>query len=174
MPDAQMDEFLRQHMGLARKAAWDFSQRYGTDYSDAFSDAQYMLWLAAKTWHATGGASFASWYLRWARIGLYKRRFSKKSPIMVSLDELVDTTHFDAVDNQPYMRIDLDAITEGWREPRKTIFEMVYVQGLSTKQCAERLGVTVQAVSRHRRIIERELREELSDDPDQCKRHQPR
>ena len=162
MPDAQMDEFLRKHIGLARKAAWDFSQRYGVDYSDTFSDAQYMLWLAAKTWHATGGASFASWYLRWARMGLYNRRFHKKRPMTVSYEELAETTHFDVIDTQPYMEIDTGALTKGWKEIRKTIFELYYIQGLSAKQCGERLGMTQQGVTRHCRIIEKIMREELN------------
>ena len=161
MPDVQMDEFLREHMGLARKAAWRFSQRYGVDYSDAFSDAQYMLWLAAKTWHAWGGATFASWYLRWAELGLYTRRFRKKRPLTVSYEELTETTRFDVIDIQPYTEINVEALTNGWKEPRRTIFEMYYIKGLTAKQCGEHLGMTQQAVTRHCRIIEQTLRKEL-------------
>ena len=162
MPDAQMDEFLRQHMGLARKAAWDFAQRYGVDYNDAFSDAQLLLWRAAKTWHAVGGSSFASWYLRWAGMGLYNRQFHKKRLMTVSYEELAETTRFDVIDTQPYMEIDVEALTNGWKEICKTIFELYYIQGLSAKQCGERLGMTQQGVTRHCRIIEKIMREEIN------------
>lgn len=162
MPDTQMDEFLREHIGLARKAAWRFARRYGVNYNDAFSDAQYMLWLAAKTWHATGGASFATWYLRWAGMGLYNRTFHKKRVQTVSYDHLRETTAFDVVDPQPYMEIDLSEITNKWKEPRKTIFDLYYIQGLTSRQCGERLGMTESGVSRHCRIIEKILREELN------------
>lgn len=162
MPDAQMDEFLRKNIGLARKAAWRFSQRYGVDYNDAFSDAQYLLWQAAKTWHATGGSTFASWYLRWAGMGLYSRAFHKKRVQTVSYEHLQETTAFDIADPQPYMEIDLDEIKNRWKEPRRTIFDLYYIQGLSGKQCGERLGMTQSNVSRHCGEIERILKEELT------------
>lgn len=175
MPDAQMDEFIRKHMGLAKKAALDFAQRYGVDFDDAFSDAQYMLWQAAKTWNASGGASFATWYLRWAGMGLYNRRFHRKRVQTVSYDELIESTHFDVIDTQPYLDIDIDEITRGWTKSRKTVFDLIYFQGLTTKQCAEKLGMTVQGVSRHCRNIEHIIREELTkDDPYKRKRHKSR
>lgn len=163
MPDAQMDEFLRKHIGLARKAAWNFSQRYGVDYNDAFSDAQLLLWRAAKTWHAVGGSSFTSWYLRWAGMGLYNRQFHKKRLMTVSYEELTETTRFDVIDTQPYMEIDAESITEGWTEPRKSIFDLYYIQGKSAKQCGELLGMTQQGVTRQCHIIEEILRNQLSD-----------